>query len=220
MKYHPGRVYHVYNQGNNRQRIFFEEENYHYFLRKVQRYIIPYADVLCYCLMPNHFHLLLCPHLTASLPSRAVKPRSLYQPKQRIQRGPDSYHGLQDDRQENLSQAIGTLLSSYTKAINKRYGHSGSLFRKRTKAKDGWSGAVWTADHPEETGSFRSFFSYPHNCFRYIHRNPVAAGLVNEAWKWPFSSAAAYAGLREFTLCNPQRAVELGLFEQTRRRTG
>ena len=30
---------------------------------------------------------------------------------------------------------------------------------------------------------------------RYIHRNPVEAGLVAEPWQWPWSSAQAYVGL-------------------------
>ena len=30
---------------------------------------------------------------------------------------------------------------------------------------------------------------------RYIHRNPVEAGLVAEPWQWPWSSAQAYLGL-------------------------
>jgi hypothetical protein len=30
---------------------------------------------------------------------------------------------------------------------------------------------------------------------RYIHRNPVEAGLVTEPWHWPWSSARAYVGL-------------------------
>lgn len=51
--------YHVFNRGINKQKIFFNIENYQYFLRKVERYIVPHCDVLAYCLMPNHFHLLI-----------------------------------------------------------------------------------------------------------------------------------------------------------------
>lgn len=61
MNFTPGLIYHVYNQGNNRQPIFFHERNYYYFLRKMQVHLLPFADLLCYCLMPNHFHFLLVP---------------------------------------------------------------------------------------------------------------------------------------------------------------
>jgi putative transposase len=54
-----GEYYHVYNRGNNRERIFFERENYLFFLRRLRRYVVPIVDVVAYCLMPTHYHLLV-----------------------------------------------------------------------------------------------------------------------------------------------------------------
>jgi len=54
-----GNIYHLYNQGNNRGLIFFSKENYQYFLRKIAEHILPFADFLAWCLMPNHFHLMI-----------------------------------------------------------------------------------------------------------------------------------------------------------------
>lgn len=51
--------YHIYNRGVNRSEIFFENRNYYFFLKKVKQYILPCADIVAYCLMPNHFHLLI-----------------------------------------------------------------------------------------------------------------------------------------------------------------
>lgn len=51
-------IYHIYNQGNNHRKIFFSQENYLFFLEKIKTYITPYADILAWCLMPNH---LACP---------------------------------------------------------------------------------------------------------------------------------------------------------------
>ena len=51
-----GKFYHIFNRGNNSQDIFFEEENYLYFLKLLTKYIFPIADIYCYCLMNNHFH--------------------------------------------------------------------------------------------------------------------------------------------------------------------
>ena len=51
--------YHIYNRGNNRQNVFFEERNYRYFLQLYAKYIEPVADTYAYCLLPNHFHLLV-----------------------------------------------------------------------------------------------------------------------------------------------------------------
>ncbi len=52
----PGRYYHIYNRGNNRENLFLEERNYSYFLRLYEKHIGPIADTYAYCLMRNHFH--------------------------------------------------------------------------------------------------------------------------------------------------------------------
>ena len=53
------RYYHIFNRGNNGQKVFFTEENFKYFLRLFNQFLYPYVDLLAYCLMPNHFHFLL-----------------------------------------------------------------------------------------------------------------------------------------------------------------
>lgn len=59
MKFQPGSLYYVYNRGNNRERIFFKDENYRYFLVKMRQHLLPHAEVLAWCLMPNHYHWLI-----------------------------------------------------------------------------------------------------------------------------------------------------------------
>jgi REP element-mobilizing transposase RayT len=54
-----GYYYHIYNRGNNGENLFIEERNYYYFLRLYTHYIFPIADTYAYCLMKNHFHLLI-----------------------------------------------------------------------------------------------------------------------------------------------------------------
>lgn len=56
---YPEYFYHIYNRGNNKQRIFFNDANYYFFKKKIKQYIIPSAHILSYCLMPNHFHFLV-----------------------------------------------------------------------------------------------------------------------------------------------------------------
>ena len=60
MEYKENSYYHIYNRGAHRQKIFFEGENYRYlttlFLKNSARYSV---TVAAYCLMPNHYHLVL-----------------------------------------------------------------------------------------------------------------------------------------------------------------
>lgn len=62
MKYEPiisEQYYHIYNRGNNGEDIFIEEQNYPYFLELLKKHIVPVAHILSYCLLKNHFHLLI-----------------------------------------------------------------------------------------------------------------------------------------------------------------
>lgn len=54
-----GRMYHIFNRGNNRENLFREERNYRYFLDLYSKYTEPVAITYAYCLMPNHFHFLV-----------------------------------------------------------------------------------------------------------------------------------------------------------------
>jgi putative transposase len=52
--------YHIFNRAVGNEKIFIIEENYRYFLQLFEKYIVPLADTLCYCLLPNHFHFFIC----------------------------------------------------------------------------------------------------------------------------------------------------------------
>ena len=114
MNFYSGHTYHVYNQGNNKQKIFFESENYLYFLEKMVYHLSPHVEFLAWCLMPNHFHWLVKVKESYISPPKFENKQKLVDP---------------------LNRSIGSLQGSYTQAINKKYDRSGSLFRTRTKAK-------------------------------------------------------------------------------------
>lgn len=186
MQFETGVIYHIYNQGNNRGKIFFTDRNYLFFLKKMRLFLLPYADILCYCLMPNHFHWLVC-----------VQKPSLV---------------LDTGQTRTLNDSIAILLRSYTRAINIQEGRTGSLFRKGTKAKDGNVDTLITVDtFRTEYGDIRALpdLEYGLTCFKYIHANPVKANMVNKDIDWPYSSASDYAGLRNGTLCNQVLAKTL-----------
>lgn len=52
-------MYHIYTHVNGFENFFNREENYFYFLKKYTEYIHPIAETYAYCLMPNHFHVMI-----------------------------------------------------------------------------------------------------------------------------------------------------------------
>lgn len=55
-----GNFYPIYNRGVNYGNIFFASANWSFFLRRLHRYFISdLADIVAYCLMSNHYHLLV-----------------------------------------------------------------------------------------------------------------------------------------------------------------
>jgi putative transposase len=71
-----GTFYHIYNRGNNRENIFFQERNYAYFLGLWWRHINPIAETWAYCLLRNHFHAVVYIKDRADL--SGLKPPSQY----------------------------------------------------------------------------------------------------------------------------------------------
>lgn len=105
-------IYHIYNQGNNRQNIFFDRNDYLLFLKKYRELVAGNCETLSYCLMPNHFHFLVYTN------DRSVIERKL---------GAISI--------QKLSDGFRRLLSIYAHEMNQKNGTVGSLFRQKTKAK-------------------------------------------------------------------------------------
>lgn len=51
--------YHIFNEGNNSGKIFFQERNYAYFMRQYKKYMLNSIDTFAYVLLPNHFHFII-----------------------------------------------------------------------------------------------------------------------------------------------------------------
>jgi len=146
-----GQYYHIYNRGNNREDLFPEERNCRYFLELYARHIEPVAETYAYCLMRNHFHLLVRIRDEEDLTGFGKPVRSTRSP----------------------SQAFSNLFNAYTKAFNKTYGRTGTLFERpfhrRAVTREG----------------------YALQLVVYIHRNPQKHGFVDDFRDWPHTSYAA-----------------------------
>ena len=152
-------IFHIYNRGNNKEKIFFDEQDYKAFLfrlglclgfteeeiNKEKLIAMPYSRIRItdtdkkdfklhvFCLMPNHFHLLI--EQIGDIP---------------------------------ISKLISKLCTSYAKYINKKYKRVGHVFQDQFKA-------VLIKDNPQLMWTSA-----------YIHINPVKDKLVKnpEEYKW------------------------------------
>ena len=111
MHYTENCTYHIYNRSN--QILFNNRENYLFFIRKMRRYILPFADIISYCLMPNHFHIIINVN----------------------SQGADFFTNERVKELQYIARAIGTVQSSYSQALNIQNGTKGSVFSHRVKAK-------------------------------------------------------------------------------------
>ena len=171
--------YHFYNRGNNRQTVFFERDNYLYFLKGVKKYICAHVDILAYCLMPTHYHILgrikPASHQTSD-PSET--------PSQTSDPNQTSEFLKNSEVSGRVSLAMQKFGISYTKAINKRFNRSGSLFQGQFQAKP-----------------IRNYKHLLNLCI-YIHANPVKDNLVALPEDWEYSNYREWMNLREGFLVN------------------
>ncbi|PHI20378.1 hypothetical protein CEQ90_07920 [Lewinellaceae bacterium SD302] len=182
--YHANTIYHVYNQSINRELLFKSDSDYLFFEKKIKKHLLPVCDVLCYCLMPTHFHLQLVPKL-------------------------EGLNFKQSNKQQELHAAFRIMLSSYTRIINDRRDRRGSIFRAKTKYKPAYSDFIPESWELDEDEPFTRYIPYIKICFDYIHDNPQEAGLVDDALKWNYSSLADYEGYRDSGICNYKLAEKL-----------
>lgn len=143
----PGATYHIFNRGNNGENIFKDEGNYFYFLRLVETHLLPVCDIYAYCLLQNHFHLLL-----------KIKDKE----------------ELSLIHQQKIHLPFSNLFNAYTKAVNKKYNRTGSLFQEHLKRKR-------VSDE-----------KYLIQLIAYIHLNPVKHNFVEDHRIYRFSSYKAY----------------------------
>jgi REP-associated tyrosine transposase len=136
---YPGAWYHVMNRGRRREEIFRTVKDYDVFIGVLNETVeLLNLQVAAYCLMTNHYHLLL------------------------------------HTPEGNLSRCMRHINGVYTQRFNRTYKEDGQLFRGRYKAI-----LVDDDNHLLEV-------------LRYIHKNPMRAGIVQDLDDFLWSSHKGY----------------------------
>ena len=146
--------------------MFKENENYEYFLHLYDKYISPVAETYAWVSMRNHFHLLVRIKTTSELNLQ----------------GFENLEGLKGTNRTFVNQQFSNLFNAYTKAINKRYHRTGSLF-----------------EHPFRRISVKSNKHLKYLVY-YIHHNPIHHGFCDHFLDYPWSSYLTIVSPKETKL--------------------
>jgi len=170
-KFEENGIYHIYNRGVGKMKIFKDDQDFRVFLSRLKENLFPEKkkiensilkkevykrkllppksfDLICYCLMPNHFHLL-----------------------------------IQQKTNFPISKIISKVCTSYSMYFNKRYNRVGSLFQDTFKAVfiENNEQLLWTS--------------------LYIHENPIKGNLIKNLKNYEWSSFKDYVRLNNTSIC-------------------
>jgi putative transposase len=168
--------YHIYNRGINGTNLFVKPDNYLFFLRQYDKYVEPIAETFAWCLMPNHFHLLVRIKAEEEILPLPYKPLSGHKATDKVNPtsptlseviDPDS--GLQE-KKPTPDRQFSHLFNSYAQSFNKALNRHGGLFET-------------PFDRIRITNA-----KYFTNLVHYIHNNPVHHGFCSFPADYPWSS--------------------------------
>ena len=152
-----GNYYHINNRGNNGIDVFFDSESYYHFLRLFDRYISPIAETYAWCLLKNHFHILVYIKLDNEVDYSKLE-----------------YSTVEKPKVLDPSKQFGHLFNAYTQAINKKFNRTGALFEKPFERKQITSERYlqniiyYIHNNPVQHGFVQQMNLYPWSSFESI----------------------------------------------------
>ncbi|MGB8191279.1 MAG: hypothetical protein WCF67_05125 [Chitinophagaceae bacterium] len=168
----PEKFYHIYNRTNNKEPLFYSDENKRFFLKQYAKYISPYARTYGYNLLGNHFHLVISVRSESEITDHVKGlPRSFITAKELdlLKRSTDTlYFG------HFIEWQFLRLFTSYSMALNNSLDRKGNLFHKPFKRV--------------EISSDKQFLQ----TLLYVHCNAVKHGLVKNVQDYSWSSYPSY----------------------------
>lgn len=161
----PSSYYHIYNRGIGGTNLFREEKNYHFFLQKYALHLTEVVDTFAYCLLSNHFHLLIrVKDIEMIAPLTENKSFKL-----------EGLHSVE----HLVSKKFANLFNSYTQSFNKIYGRTGGLldtpFRRKHIDNNAYLYRVITYIHqnPQHHSFVSDFRMYEYSSYHSLlsHKN-------------------------------------------------
>lgn len=191
MKYfalEPEKTYHIFNRGVNGETIFKQDRNYAFFLKRYADFMIPVVDTFAYCLLGNHFHLLV-----------RIQSEEKLRKQVALERSQDvGLHSLE----HIVSKQFARLFSSYTQGINKAVGRTGALIetpfeRKEITNDNYFTRLIWYIHHnPRKHRLISDFRHYPHSSYK-SHLSDKPTRLAREEVLQWFGGADAYRAFHQ-----------------------
>ena len=154
----PGSVIHAYGRTNGKDKLFYSEANYEYFLNRYKHKVSPMAETLCYFLHINHFHFVIRIKETVEIDFN----HDSFTRIQKIQIANSSVGDLPETLAIVASKHFSNFLNGYVQAINKQEYRHGNLIQRPFKRK------------------LLGDDDYIRTCIMYIHANPVRSRLAGK----------------------------------------
>lgn len=161
--------YHIYNRGINGDVIFRTARNYQFFLNRLKKYLIDVCDIYAYCLMPNHFHLLVKIKSDKELNHIPTSDQS------------DDEKGLHAS-QNLFSKQFSKVFNSYSQAFNKENNRHGALiespFKRRLITSEEY--LIKCIIYIHQNQNSEDFKNYEYSSYKTILSNSTTSVKRNE----------------------------------------
>jgi len=170
---HADCTFHVYNRTNNQEILFRDDNDRRYFLKKYAMHVAPYLYTLSYCLLDNHFHLLVRIKSEEDILAIVVEiPKEVQTvAHQHFLQMPEDGRSVH----EVLERQFSRLFTAYAMYFNTRWKRKGNLFYRPFKRLPVRDEAHFT------------------RLIYYIHNNPEKHRISDDFTKYRWSSYQALA---------------------------
>ncbi|MDA3928948.1 MAG: transposase [Prolixibacteraceae bacterium] len=173
IKIEPDKFYHIWNRGNNRDNLFYKQKNYEYFICLYDEYMDKVIETYAFCLLPNHFHLL-------------IRTKAVASNQQFHQIGETAVKSVVNP----VSCAFRKLFMAYSQAINIQERRTGSLFRKSFKRLEVNNPKYFAAlvqyihTNPQKHGIIEDFRQYPWSSYQRMIKSKPSKLKKDEVIEW------------------------------------